>query len=1356
MNLLEVIRRVVRQNTVNVGQPVTNIHGATAQVITGLETSVDTTWLRVTIPGNELVALSDFYAVYGADATNPFKLLPATAGILNYTESQSLVQLYRGVITLEQATSVEFSIALAGGTSKAALYVDGVLDRSDVERLTTTRILDAGQHMIEIMVVSPQVVITTPPNLKIDGTNDVMLPPSWAGISTGYTDPAGASTIITLQWNVDPRAGGWRVFRRQLTNLAAITSFSDAKAGRYSVTMNGNFETSLPAGNEIFVNDSSIGTVIITIYDSVTDSTSVSLQLPRALFVPNPGWSGKLATTGITSELIRIRRTTAAGLITYVDNSVTLGQAYYYVLQSYSLFDDTIVSPLSQTRMTVAGDTTAPASITFASGYPISTNRAVRVRFHTPSDADYSGVRVVFRRQLTGTVTAYSGTSLDVTVSGLIAGQAVGWNVRPTSGAGIRDEKIVTANTATNLTLNQTYESINAPVNGDTILLYIDQSMVTDHGVPNTDDELIFTASGYGVYQFRSFDLAGNEQNDGACLTWTFTQQLDNRTLGNGTQILSNPNFFGGLARYNVYDNGATGKVTLSIVADAIAPNPSGQVMRVSVASAAGSVTPGQGGFYVGIPEDGGTYKLDSYHKGATLIWIVRAKIPTNYQINFASNAIGSNGILGPWITPQVGTGGYFEYAYSETIGTAGSWSTTGHFYVSSIGTYDTLAFTWDVAQVACYDALRPTGDELPGLVCTPMESGNTGNVLVTLMDPRGRVTGTGSGVRFTTISGRNSAVVGSLISPGGVYSSATSPGDVALVEKLASYVDVDLFGIDSSGTYGALLDHKRVTFGLGNKPLPPEIGYTVDDLGNLFVNGLVDTDTTTVKAVASKAAQPTQAQVDAATAVTVSSGSGLVKIPIDAGSPLQPVPLLTGLNSGERYWIVMQAYNSALTPSDLSLLSDVYVAGSNSSIPNVSYISTAATDSSVKFTVKPNRHCAEFELYAKEYSTDPGADFAVDSAYPTPLDAIVVGPDVIRYRAQPETNFEVSVPISNGTNWIMLTVVPYDTLARQGTKLNKRGQGTGTAAPLRPTTAVASSVTSTTVTNNVTLATPRATGVKVYRDGALVSSVDVSASGNGAVVGFTDTGLNPGTTYSYAYSGYTVATGVESSDRTTPITGTTSSTPTIPQPLLNIANVSYDPNTETWSATVTPGSGSPAGVTWHLYRFTAATPLASFTERTGAASTSVNLTDYDPMDTSGGTDYWFAVKGTLSGWTTSLFSNPTTLGTEVSTGLVHKTGTGEPSATPTIGTATNPSTHTVRTTWTNTDTVSKIYIALERLVSGVWEAAAEVSNIAAGTTTFDKGVIVIGVYYRCRVRYYNSSHNGPWSSFAQTVSPIT
>jgi hypothetical protein len=164
--------------------------------------------------------------------------------------------------------------------------------------------------------------------------------------------------------------------------------------------------------------------------------------------------------------------------------------------------------------------------------------------------------------------------------------------------------------------------------------------------------------------------------------------------MTDGFQILVNPDFASGdHSQYGVYDNNATGHVTHSTVADSTAPNASGYRLHLNVAG--GGESPGLGGFYVAIGPDSGSYAVNTYHKGATIIWRIRARIPAGYSIQFASNAFGNEGTYA-WLTSQAGTGDWFEYVMKQVIGTTGTFSSTGFWYLS--GTFSS-AFTWDVAM---------------------------------------------------------------------------------------------------------------------------------------------------------------------------------------------------------------------------------------------------------------------------------------------------------------------------------------------------------------------------------------------------------------------------------------------------------------------------------------------------------------------------------------------------------------------------------------------------------------------------------------------------------------------------------
>ena len=147
------------------------------------------------------------------------------------------------------------------------------------------------------------------------------------------------------------------------------------------------------------------------------------------------------------------------------------------------------------------------------------------------------------------------------------------------------------------------------------------------------------------------------------------------------------------------YNNGGGGSVTVERVADINLPNQSGYKLKIT---SQGNVSPGLGGF---------TFTTASR---ANAVFIVRfiAWIPVGYNVEWASNDTG-NGRTSKWLTNNVGTGDWEEYAYYVKCGVGGTFSSTNYFYLVS----GSSPVTWYLAFATVYDAGSiddtPTKDEL-------------------------------------------------------------------------------------------------------------------------------------------------------------------------------------------------------------------------------------------------------------------------------------------------------------------------------------------------------------------------------------------------------------------------------------------------------------------------------------------------------------------------------------------------------------------------------------------------------------------------------------------------------------------
>lgn len=169
--------------------------------------------------------------------------------------------------------------------------------------------------------------------------------------------------------------------------------------------------------------------------------------------------------------------------------------------------------------------------------------------------------------------------------------------------------------------------------------------------------------------------------------------------MSKGQMLYRDPEFRNGANGISPYNNNGNGAVGVERVADINLPNKSGYKLKIT---SRGNATPGLGGFYF----------ATQTRANAVLITRFIAWIPLGYTIEFASNATGNGGGK-KWLTNNVGTGDWEEYAYYVKCGSSGTFSSTNFFYLVSGST----PVTWYLAFATVYDAVSiddtPTKDEL-------------------------------------------------------------------------------------------------------------------------------------------------------------------------------------------------------------------------------------------------------------------------------------------------------------------------------------------------------------------------------------------------------------------------------------------------------------------------------------------------------------------------------------------------------------------------------------------------------------------------------------------------------------------
>lgn len=186
------------------------------------------------------------------------------------------------------------------------------------------------------------------------------------------------------------------------------------------------------------------------------------------------------------------------------------------------------------------------------------------------------------------------------------------------------------------------------------------------------------------------------KRSNGTQQTLTATQNISKTraglNYGDARSLYTDPSFQNGLNSVTVYNNGTGGTVTVTRAANqADSPFANSSSYNLTITGATGAA-PGLGGFV----------QSTTSRSNAIFLQRIVAKIPVGYTIQYASNAIGDNSSQ-TWLTSQAGTGQFQEYLVLRKCGATGTFSSTGHIYLTG-----TAPVTWYVAYAAMYDFTGP------------------------------------------------------------------------------------------------------------------------------------------------------------------------------------------------------------------------------------------------------------------------------------------------------------------------------------------------------------------------------------------------------------------------------------------------------------------------------------------------------------------------------------------------------------------------------------------------------------------------------------------------------------------------
>lgn len=322
---------------------------------------------------------------------------------------------------------------------------------------------------------------------------------------------------------------------------------------------------------------------------------------------------------------------------------------------------------------------------------PLAMNNWVSNNFYKKADADSRFVNVS-GDTMTGVLTINSATRQVLLLGGATNGNYMSFKNGSTirGHVGRTDDATFLQNNDANgvasvLKINDSQNLIFAP-NGTYFTVW---HAGNDGSGSGLDADLL---DGYHLDSVRGYRVYHSSINSALSVGYIPFNAFG---MQHGYPVYNDPEFASGYNYVDIYNNAGNGNVTLTRIADSQASaNSSGYILQIQTKGAA---SPTHGGFKLNI----------NSRANAVFMQIFRAKIPSGYTLNVASNKMGDN-YSDVWLTANAGTGKWEWYARMVYCGSSGTFSIGGHIYLSGGPTPTASApITWYLSHCQVWDLTK-------------------------------------------------------------------------------------------------------------------------------------------------------------------------------------------------------------------------------------------------------------------------------------------------------------------------------------------------------------------------------------------------------------------------------------------------------------------------------------------------------------------------------------------------------------------------------------------------------------------------------------------------------------------------
>lgn len=392
---------------------VKDLHGNVYYPATqNIPTSSKRGWYFIKIPYERTLSLSEIYE--RASVSTDVGFLPITeegySNLGSISEDVGLREAVLLVAGVKTQSSTKIALSIDSNYTDLTAYLNNtkLKEASDVIDLNGITLQSGVTNLLQVLISRKRKqgtftvnFLSGSINISSDSSVVINLPSpdvvEWndaAPIIYGSLDSEVQSNGMILTWKKSPFVGGWTIEKSTYESLGNIISYTASGTTGYDFVVSGSYTPSDDV--PVIINESFVGTV--TEYTSLGgNQTSINVLSP----VTSGNWvSYKLygyKDTSVIAEVEKKNTNPNELQARFIDTNVVEKMPYTYVIYSWGIFDQNILSDSSTPATALAYDATPPGPIvlwpTEATSVSVDGD-IVRVEHIYPEDPDLAGYRI--------------------------------------------------------------------------------------------------------------------------------------------------------------------------------------------------------------------------------------------------------------------------------------------------------------------------------------------------------------------------------------------------------------------------------------------------------------------------------------------------------------------------------------------------------------------------------------------------------------------------------------------------------------------------------------------------------------------------------------------------------------------------------------------------------------------------------------------------------------------------------------------------------------------------------------------------------------------------------------------------